>query len=445
MSQPYYLDDFFTFLRFQTISADPNHAKDLQDCAAWLKTRLEKIGLHAEVHQTQGHPIVLAKNQYRKDRKTVMIYGHYDVQPADPLELWHHPPFEPHLENGIVTARGATDDKGQILSHILGIEKVIKEKGDLPVNITIIIEGEEEVGSEHLLEFVKKHKNDLVCDVIAISDTMMLGTNQPALTYGLRGICTCEISLYGPAMDLHSGVYGGAVVNPVTALARLISTLHNEKWHVQVKGFYDKVATIQDWERQAWSQMARDRSILEIAHVPALDGEAGFTSIERTTTRPTAEVNGFYGGYQGAGSKTVLPKEAHAKLSFRLVPNQEPDEILRLVKKHFKKHCPPTVRMDFKKGHRGQPYFMEPTKGFGAAAAKAIERVFNGTKPAFIREGGSIPIVTDFKHILGVDTLLIGLALPDCNEHSPNETFHLANLETGMRLNEALLEEIAVL
>lgn len=441
LPQPY-LEDFFTFLRFASISTEPTEKETCRRCAEWLAERLKRQGLQAEVCPTEGHPIVIARNQHRPDRKTVMVYGHYDVQPVDPLELWRTPPFEPHLENGIVTARGSSDNKGQIFAHILGIEKALQEKGDLPVNLILFIEGEEESGSAHLGEFLQKNRKKLACDIVVISDSEMVGPRQPAFTYGLRGIAAMEVTVTGPATDLHSGNFGGAVVNPVTALARMITTLHDASGRVTVEGFYDKVQPMQPWERDAWGKLGlNEKHFLKITQAPALGGETGFTPIERIWARPTAELNGFYGGYQGAGTKTVLPKEAHAKLTFRLVPDQQPKEILELVEAHLKKVCPPSVSLTVEHGHAGRPYLVDPHTAFGQAAQKALHKAF-GVQPALTREGGSIPIVADFKSILGVDTLLMGLALPDCGAHAPNETFPLENMEAGIRMNQALLEEL---
>ncbi|MFH1066920.1 MAG: dipeptidase [bacterium] len=440
---PAHLEDFFTFLRFASISTEPKEKETCRQCAEWLAERLKRTGLQTEVCPTAGHPIVLARNQHRPDRKTVMIYGHYDVQPVDPLELWRTPPFEPHLANGIVTARGASDNKGQIFAHILGVEKALQETGDLPVNLILFIEGEEESGSAHLGEFLQKNRKSLACDVIVISDSEMVGPNQPAFTYGLRGIAAMEVSLTGPATDLHSGNFGGAVVNPVTALARLVATLHDASGRVAVEGFYNRVRPMQAWERAAWGKLGLDeKHFLKITQAPALGGEEGFTPIERIWARPTAEVNGLWGGYQGAGTKTVLPKEAHAKLTFRLVPDQQPKEILNLVETHFRKFYPPAVRLNVQHGHSGEPYLVDPHTPFGQAAQRALHKAF-GVQPALTREGGSIPIVADFKSILGVDTLLLGLALTDCAAHAPNETFPLENMEAGVRMNRALLEELA--
>jgi acetylornithine deacetylase/succinyl-diaminopimelate desuccinylase-like protein len=442
---PSSIETLLAFLRFPSVSTDPARKKDVAACADWVATRLKNMGLATTVHPTPGHPVVTARNHHQPGRRTVLIYGHYDVQPADPLELWHHDPFEPHIENGIVTARGATDNKGQILSHILGVEKTLAEKGDLPVNLIFLIEGEEEIGSPSLPDFLRQHRESLACDVVAISDTGMIGRGVPTLTYGLRGISCIEITLTGPDKDLHSGIYGGAVANPITELARLLATLHDSEGRIAIAGFYDAVKPLEDWERKAWSKLPlKDSHLLELSGSPLPHGEPGFTGIERTWGRPTAELNGITGGYQGEGSKTVLPSKASAKLSFRLVPGQNPDKVHQLVEAHLRKHCPPTVHLKVDIGHSGAPYAVDPHAGFGKAAQNALRKTFAGAEPALIREGGSIPIVTDgFREILGVNTLLLGLALPDSRCHSPNENFPLENFAAGMVLNRHLLEEIA--
>jgi len=442
---PASIETLLAFLRFPSISTDPAHKADTAACADWVAARLRGMGLVTTIHPTPGHPIVTARTLYHPGRRTVLIYGHYDVQPADPLELWHHAPFEPHIENGIVTARGATDNKGQILAHILGVEKTLREKGNLPVNLIFLIEGEEEIGSPNLPAFLREHHESLVCDVVAISDTGMIGRGIPTLTYGLRGISCIEITVTGPDKDLHSGIYGGAVANPITELSRLIATLHHPDGRIAIDGFYDDVKPLEDWERGAWSRLPmKDDLLLELTGSPRTFGEPGYSGIERTWARPTAELNGITGGYQGDGSKTVLPSRASAKFSFRLVPGQNPEKIHRLVEDHLRKHCPPTVTLKIDIGHSGAPYAVDPHAGFGKAAQEALRKTFDGAEPALIREGGSIPIVTDgFREILGVDTLLLGLALPDSRCHSPNENFPLENFAAGMALNRHLLEEIA--
>lgn len=442
---PAQIDALLEFLRFPSVSTDPSRARDTAACADWVAARLRGMGLETTVHPTPGHPVVTARNSHRPGRRTVLIYGHYDVQPADPLELWEHDPFEPRIRDGIVTARGATDNKGQILAHVLGVEAALRNGGDLPVNLIFLIEGEEEIGSPSLPGFLREHRDRLACDVVAISDTGMIGRGVPTLTYGLRGISCLEIRLTGPDKDLHSGIYGGAVANPITELARLLATLHDAQGRIAIEGFYDSVKPLEDWERRAWSRLPlTDRDILQLTGSPRLFGEAGYTAIEQTWGRPTAELNGITGGYQGAGSKTVLPSSASAKLSFRLVPGQDPGEVNRLITAHLRRHCPDTVRLDIEVGHSGAPYAVDPHAGFGKAAQAALGKTFGGAEPALIREGGSIPIVTDgFKAILGVDTLLLGLALPDSRCHSPNENFPLENFAAGIRLNGHLLDELA--
>ena len=433
------------FLRFPSISTDPAHRADVARCADWLIAQLTASGLKAALHPTAGHPIVIARNAHQPGRRTVMIYGHYDVQPVDPLELWDSPPFEPRIENDIVFARGATDNKGQILAHILGIAATLREKGDLPVNLIVLVEGEEEIGSAHLEEFLTTHRDELRCDLIAISDTGMVARGVPTFTYGLRGIGALELKVTGPATDLHSGIYGGAVANPATAVARLVASLHHADGRVAVPGFYDGIAPLEKWERDAWARLPfGDAEILAVTGAPALFGEAGYTSLERTWARPTAEVNGIGGGFQGTGTKTVLPREAFAKLTFRLVPGQQPDDVMAKVRAHFLEKCPPGVRLEITGGHAGEPYVTDPASPGGLAAQRALRTAFPGQDVALIREGGSIPIVNTFKKILGVESLLLGLALPDCRAHAPNENFPLENFHAGIRLNRALLAELAL-
>jgi len=439
-----YLDDFYSFLRFPSVSTDEKFAGKVRDCAEWLSKKLEVVGLESKLVPTPGHPVVWARNKHRTDRPTVLIYGHYDVQPPDPLELWDSPPFEPVLKNGYVFARGATDNKGQILSHVIGIQETLQKDGDLPVNVDLVIEGEEEVGSQNLGKFLNDNRDALKCEVVLVSDTGMIAPRTPTLSYGLRGVAALEIKVTGAKMDLHSGIFGGAVANPAAALARLLATLHDSNGHIAVQGFYDDVAPLQEWERDAWKKLPidPDSEMLEETGAPALFGEAGFSTLERIWARPTAEINGMGSGYQGPGTKTVLPSHALAKLTFRLVPNQNGDAIIDLVKKHFQKNLPPGVTVEMRSGHHGPWYLTDPHSKFGQAAQRALKKAFN-KETALIREGGSIPIVSDFRKILGVETLLIGLALQDCRAHSPNENFPLENLEAGARMNQAVLRELA--
>jgi acetylornithine deacetylase/succinyl-diaminopimelate desuccinylase-like protein len=439
-----YLEDFYSFLRFPSVSTDEKFAGKVKDCAQWLSKKLEAVGLESKVVPTAGHPVVWARNKHKSGRPTVLIYGHYDVQPPDPLELWDSPPFEPVLKNGYVFARGATDNKGQILSHILGIQETLQKDGDLPVNVDLVIEGEEEVGSQNLGKFLNDNRDALKCEVVLVSDTGMIAPHTPTLSYGLRGVAALEIKVTGPKMDLHSGIFGGAVANPAAALARLLATLHDQNGHIAVAGFYDEVLPLQDWERDSWKKLPidPDSEMLKETGAPALFGEAGFTTVERIWARPTAEINGIGGGYQGPGTKTVLPSHAMAKLTFRLVPNQQADAIVDLVKKHLQRNSPPGVTLEMTSGHHGPWYLTDPHSKFGKAAQRALKKAFK-KDAALIREGGSIPIVSDFRKILGVETLLIGLALQDCRAHSPNENFPLENLEAGIRMNQAVLQELA--
>lgn len=438
------LKELFTFLSFPSVSTDSKHRQDVRDCAEWIVRKLSTMQLTAELHETPGHPIVIAKNKHQADRKTVLIYGHYDVQPADPLELWQSPPFSPEIRDGRIWARGATDNKGQMLAHILGVAKTLEAKGELPVNLIFLFEGEEEIGSPNLAPFLEKHRDELKCDIIAISDTGMVAPNTGTLGYGLRGIVCAEVKIIGPVRDLHSGIFGGAIANPATAIARLVASLHDSEGKVAIEGFYDEVRPLEAWEREMWAKVPglSDEDYLRVTGSPSAFGEPGYSSAERVFARPTAEVNGIGGGYQGEGSKTVIPSEAFVKFSFRLVPDQDPQIILKRLRTHLEKHCPPGVKLVVEDGHDGKPYACDPHSDFGKAAQRALKRTFP-CEPMLIREGGSIPIVQAFREILNVDTLLLGLALSDAQIHSPNENFPIENFESGIRLNQALLEELA--
>src|SRR5438128_950626 len=392
-----YLEEYYSLLRFPSVSTDAKFADKVRDCATWVSQKLEKIGLESKVVPTPGHPVVWARNKHRAGRPTVLIYGHYDVQPPDPLELWDSPPFEPVLKNGYVFARGATDNKGQILSHILGIQETMEEHHDLPVNLHLVIEGEEEIGSVNLGSFLKQNRDALKCDVAVVSDTGMVARGVPTLSYGLRGVTALEVKVTGPKMDLHSGVFGGAVANPITALAQLLATLHDREGRVAIAGFYDRVNPLEDWEREAWRKLPidGDKLILNETGVPELFGETGYNSMERIWARPTAEINGIGGGYQGKGTKTVIASHAMAKLTFRLVPEQEGDEILKLAKAHLRKNQPKGVTLEITDGHSGPWYLTDPHSPIGEAAQRALRKAFNA-EVALIREGGSIPIVFEF-------------------------------------------------
>lgn len=441
---PQHQEEYFEFLRFASVSTDEKHAQDLRACAEWLERKLNGMGLETSVHETKGQPALIARTKPDPSKKTVLIYGHYDVQPPDPLDLWTTPPFEPELRDGLVYARGSTDNKGQIFAHIIGVEKQLKSGQDLPVNLVFLIEGEEEIGSPHLLLLLQEQQELLACDVVVISDTSMVAEGKPTFTYGLRGICGVNVDVTGPSKDLHSGFFGGAVMNPVTALSRMIASLHKEDESVAIKGFYDDVKPLEEWERKAWAKLpASDATLKADAGAPKIVGEVGYTGLECVWGRPTCELNGIYGGYQGPGGKTVLPSQAHAKITCRLVPDQDPQEITVLLTDHLKQNAPPGVKVTVTPGHGGWAYFVDPNQGYGQAAQEALKKTFPGEEPALIREGGSIPIVVDFQKVLGADTLLLGLALPGCNMHSPDESFPLAHLELGAQLNANLLAEIA--
>ena len=437
------LEDLFSFLRFASISTDSNHSGDVRACAEWLIEKLNHIGLDTELHETAQHPIVIARNKHVAGRKTCLIYGHYDVQPVDPVELWDSPPFEPEIRDGRIWARGATDNKGQMLAHVLGVEQSLEEDGELPVNLIFLFEGEEEIGSPNLKPFLQQHKDELKCDVIAVSDTGMVAQGVPTMGYGLRGIACCEVTVRGPSGDLHSGVYGGAVANPATAVARLVASLHDAEGNIAIESFYDDVRPLEQWERDMWADVPgmTEQDMLAITGSPALFGEPGYSSAERLWARPTAEVNGIAGGYQGEGSKTVLPAEAMAKFSFRLVPDQDPKDIMEKVQAHLEKHAPEGVTVEVEVGHDGKPFYANPNSENGKAGQAALRAAF-GKEPVLIREGGSIPIIQDMKEIFGVEALMLGLALPDCQIHAPNENYYVENFEAGIRLNRALLREL---
>ena len=440
------LEELTSFLRFPSVSTQPEHAPDLVSCAEWLREKLAAIGLTATVYLTPGSPVVVAATTRDPAKRTVLIYGHYDVQPPEPLEGWTTPPFEPRIAEGRIYARGAADNKGQILAHILGVAQTLREKGSLPVNVIFLIEGEEEIGSPNLADFLREHREELACDLVAISDTAMAPGNKPALTYALRGIAAMELLVRGPARDLHSGLFGGAVANPATVVARLLASLHDGEGRVLIPGFYDAVRPLEPWERAAAADLEKasggDEAIKELAGVTELFGEKDFTTIERIGARPTAEVNGIGSGYQGAGTKTVLPKEATAKLTFRLVADQDPAVILAAAEEYLRNQTPAGVLLEIVTGHAGAAYQSDPNSPDGLAARKALAGAF-GAEPLLLRDGGSIPILATLKEILGVDSYLLGLANPDSRIHSPDENMLIENFLGGIRMNQILLQELA--
>ena len=441
------LNELCDYLRFPSVSAQPKHAPDMRACAAWLVAHCNRIGLEAEVVPGSGHPVVVARTPRpmtkQRGRKHFVVYGHYDVQPPEPFELWDSPPFEPRIADGKLFARGSSDNKGQNFAHLKAVEAYLKTGTPLPCDLTFVIEGEEEVGSKGLPEFLKAHRKELLCDAVVVSDTGMPAKGLPALTYGLRGIMALEIILHGPARDLHSGIFGGTVDNPAMALCQLLSKLRDKNGRVAIPGFYDDVKPLSAYERRETARLPiTERDYKKMLGVPALFGERGFTFLEQRAARPTLEINGLTSGYQGEGSKTIVPSWARVKITMRLVPDQKPERIRKLVLKHLKSICPPTVRLEVRAGHGAEPYVVSPKSAQAQAALRALGKAF-GCKPVLMREGGSIPIVNDFKKILGVDTLLLGLALPDDNAHSPNEKFELECFEKGQLMAAHLWQELA--
>src|SRR6267378_687023 len=445
-NQSRFIDELCEYVRCPSVSAQPQHRQDLHACAEWVTKHCQTIGLEARLCPTEGHPIVVAKthraNTTNGHRPHFLIYGHYDVQPPEPFELWKSPPFEPRIEGRSLFARGACDNKGQNLAHLKAIEAYLKTGTELPCDITFVIEGEEEVGSHSLASFLKEHHEELRCDAVVISDTGMPTPKHPALTYALRGIVAFEISLHGPNRDLHSGIFGGTVDNPAMALCQLLGKLRDKNGKVAIPGFYDDVESLSAYERKQFKRLPfKERDYQKFLGVPKLFGERSFTPIEQRSARPTFEINGLTSGYQGEGSKTIVPAWARAKITSRLVPNQNPAKIVRLVQQHLKKLCPPTVRIEIKAGHGAEPYLVSPTSPRAQASLRALKAAFE-CEPVSMREGGSIPIVNDFKRILKADSLMLGLALPDDNPHSPNEKFDLGNFAKGQLMSAYLWQEL---
>ncbi len=439
-----FVDELCAYASIPGVSAQSQHAGDLRTSADWIAKRCETAGLKTVVHETAGNPIVVAKTPGHDSRKpTFVVYGHYDVQPAEPFDLWHSPPFQPRRVGRDVFARGISDNKGQHLAHLIAAEAWLKSGHELPCNLTFLIEGEEEVGSKALYGFLPGHTKELACDAVVISDNGIPSLKHPALTYALRGIAAFEIRLDGPSRDLHSGIYGGSLENPAMALCQLLAKLRDANGRITVPGFYDDVAKLSTYERR---QLARvpynEAKYRKFLGVPELFGEAGFTPDEQRSARPTFEINGLTSGYQGEGSKTIVPAWASAKVTMRLVPNQSPKKIIAAVKRHLQSLCPPTVRLTLKHGHGGEPYLVDPTGPLAKAALRALKSGF-GHESVLLREGGSIPIVSAFKKHLTADTLLLGMALPDDNPHSPNEKFSLDAFAAGMRTSALLWPELA--
>ena len=427
-----FVNELLDMLRIPSVSADPKFKQDVMRTAEFIKQRLIEAGAdNVELVETAGNPVVYGEKIVDPSLPTVIVYGHYDVQPADPYELWNSPPFEPVIKDGKIYARGACDDKGQMYMHVKAFETMM-QTGTLACNIKFMIEGEEEVGSVNLATFVKENKDRLKGDVILISDTGMLGNDTPSITAGLRGLSYVEVEVTGPNRDLHSGLYGGAVANPINILCQMIASLHDENNHITIPGFYDNVQELSQEER---AEMARAPFDLE-KYKKALDlsdvhGEAGYATMERNSIRPTLDVNGIWGGYTGEGAKTVIPSKAFAKISMRLVPNQTSDEITEKFKKHFESIAPKSVKVEVKPHHGGEPVVTPKDSAAYQAAARAYEDTF-GVKPIPVRSGGSIPIVAMFKSELGLDSVLMGFGLDSDAIHSPNEHYGIFNYMKGI-------------
>jgi len=437
--QQRFLDELFDFLRIPSVSADPAFSGDVQRAAEFIQARLLDAGMDsAHIHPTEGHPIVLAEKIIDPSRPTILVYGHYDVQPADPYELWDTPPFEPTIRktsihpDGAIFARGACDDKGQIYMHVKAIEMMLAEN-NLPCNVKVMFEGEEEVGSANLATFVKANKDLLKADIILISDTSIIANDIPSVETGLRGLAYMEVEVTGPNRDLHSGVYGGAVANPINVLTRMISSLHNDQGQITIPGFYDQVIELSAEERAELEAAPFDLASYQAdLGIQEVAGEEGYTTRERASIRPTLDVNGIWGGYTGEGSKTVLPSKAFAKISMRLVPNQDWNHISELFTHHFQSIAPPTVQVKVTPHHGGQPY-ITPTESIGYQAAfKAMEEGF-GKRPVPTRGGGSIPIVALFEQELGLKSILFGFGLDSDALHSPNEHYGVFNFLQGIK------------
>jgi len=436
-------DELFTLLRFPSVSAKSEHKPDMVACANWLADHLKKIGFKAAVEPTGGHPLVYAEYLVDKTLPTVLYYGHYDVQPPEPLNLWKTPPFEPTIRGGLIYARGAGDDKGQVFAHVKGFEAILKAESTLPINVKLIIEGEEEVHSANLPKWIRKNKTRLKADVVVVSDTAMFDRKTPAVTFGLRGIASAEVFVYGPAKDIHSGSYGGAVANPVNVLCEMVAGLHDKNGKVTIPGFYKVGKTRTSWEKQQFKKLNYNKkTFLAETGSPSEHGEKGYTTYERLWVRPTLDVNGITGGYQGEGAKTIIPAHASCKITMRLVPAQQPMDICNKLEKHLFKIAPKSVKVKVDK-HGGAKAAVVPVDGpWLEASARAIKKGF-GKEPVFMKEGGSIPVVVDFKEILGLDTLLVGFAQKDGNAHSPNEWFAVRDFEQGCQTAVALPHELA--
>ena len=439
-----HLEELETFLRIPSVSSLSEHKQDMQTAAEWLIKAFEKAGLeNVKIDETGGHPLVYADWLHAEGKPTVLVYGHYDVQPVDPLHLWESPPFEPQVRDNKLYARGASDDKGQTFMHIKAAEALLKMNGELPVNMKFIIEGEEEIGSPSLPEYVEKNKEALAADLIVISDTGMQGPGRPAVCYGLRGLAGIQIDVKGPKGDLHSGLYGGAVQNPLHAIVQILESFRDKEGVIQVEGFYDDVLPVSDKERAEFAALEFDlENEKRELGITEDFGEKGYSFVERTWIRPTLELNGITGGFSGEGIKTVLPAEASSKITCRLVPDQDPDDIVAKLKAHVEAHKPAGVSVEISEFDKGKPFLTPFDHPAIQAAGRSYEKVY-GVPTAYTRMGGSIPIVAAFDEILGLPVVLMGFGLASENFHAPNEHFHLENFDKGLRVISDYLFEAA--
>jgi acetylornithine deacetylase/succinyl-diaminopimelate desuccinylase-like protein len=439
-----YVDELKQYLAIPSISALPQHAADVRRAAEWTGEALRQAGLqNVRLIETPGHPVVFGDWLNAPGKPTILFYGHYDVQPVDPLNLWTSPPFDATIRDGEIYARGAADDKGQVFMHIKAVEAYLKQSGSLPLNIKFFIEGEEEVGSMHLDDFVRSHKQDLAADVVVISDSPMFDRGIPSICYGLRGLTYVQVDLRGTKSDLHSGSFGGAVANPAFVLAQILAQMKDRGGRIKIPGFYDDVRELSEAERAEWKKLPfNETKYKKELGAPRLFGETGYSTLERVWARPTFEVNGLLSGFTGEGAKTVLPATAMAKVSMRLVPDQDPNKIAALFEAYLRKVAPKTVEVSVTRMSGGKPWMTEFDNKYVRAAGRAIEQGF-GKAPVFNREGGSIPVVSTFQEELGVPSVLFGVGLPDENAHAPDEKLDLGNFHNGIIASAYLYQEIA--
>jgi acetylornithine deacetylase/succinyl-diaminopimelate desuccinylase-like protein len=438
-----HVDELCSFLRIPSVSAVAAHAEDVARAADFVAAALRELGLHTEILKDDGNPLVYAESEQRPDRPTLLFYGHYDVQPTDPLELWTSPPFEPRVADGLIQARGASDDKGQLFAHVKAVEAYVRSGSELPVNVKFIIEGEEECGGQAVYTYTENNPRKLACDAVVISDTTMYNETTPGICYSLRGICFMEIRVRGPRADLHSGSYGGVVKNPGNGLCEIVAGLVDGQGRCRVPGFYDDVIPLEPSERKAFAALGySDAQLLQETGSPAAWGETGYTTLERMWGRPTCDVNGLVSGYGGEGAKTIIPATATAKVSMRLVPDQDPDRIAAAFTQHVRSVAQAELQVEVVRLHTAAPVLVPRSSPLVQAAGRALAQGF-GAEPVFIREGGSIPIVGTFQQALGAPVLLLGYGLSTDNIHSPNEHFPLANFWNGARTTAILMAEAA--